>query len=322
MFPGQGSQYPAMIERALHLAPDANAPVLAAASNILGRDLLACYRSDNPTAYASEREVHVGVFLANHLYLRMLEASGVRADLSLGLSVGEYNHLVHIGALEFGDALRLVDARGAALDRAPRGLMAAVYPMELTDLEVVVARASAYGTLEIAAYNSPGHHVISGERRAIQVALRVLEQEREVQTVVLDSRAAMHSSAAWPVVPAFVPALQRAAWRAIGRPYLPNAAGRFLSRPTAGDLIYLLTLQVWRPVRWQQSIEFLSARYPNAIFVEVGPHVVASGRRGWRPSANLRTDNGRGEDPRLAFDRVVRALGAVRVGVEAAAYAA
>ncbi len=46
------------------------------------------------------------MFVANHMMLSLLQAEGVDAELSLGLSLGEYNHLVHIGALELPEAPR------------------------------------------------------------------------------------------------------------------------------------------------------------------------------------------------------------------------
>src|SRR5436190_18392596 len=101
--------------------------------------------------FATNRDVQIGAFLANHLHLRGLERAGIAADISLGLSVGEYNHLVHIAALSFEDAVRLVEARGVAFDAGPDGAMAAVTPLETAALERVIRRARAYGFVEIGA---------------------------------------------------------------------------------------------------------------------------------------------------------------------------
>jgi [acyl-carrier-protein] S-malonyltransferase len=269
MFPGESSSHPVMIERALSTAP-ADVNLVREASEILGRDLLAHYRADNPAIFATQRDVQVGVFLANHLHLRHLEPRNIRAELSLGLGVGEYNHLVHIGALGFADAVRLVDARGRACEAGPDGAMVAVFPLELSRLESVVGRAKAYGTLEIGIYYSAALYVLSGERSALDVAGRMLDAEFRAETALVDPSLPMHSARFWPVVPAFLPALQQVPWQPIKRPYLPNAAGRFMSAPTPGDLIYSLTLQLWRPARWRQSLEFLTQRYPDATLIEVG----------------------------------------------------
>ena len=310
MFPGQSSRDPAMIERALRLAPGPNTGLVLEASDILGRDLLSHYHADNPAVFATNRHVQVGVFLANHLHLRSLERAGITSELSLGLSLGEYNHLVHIGALSFEDALRLVDARGQAYDAGPEGAMAAVFPLDTPTLEAVVIRARAAGDLEIGGYNSPTQHVLSGERTAIEAAMHILDAEYSVEAVVIEPRIPMHSKTFWPVVRAFLPALQQVAWQPVRRPYLPNATGRFLRQPTAGELIYSLTLHVWRPVRWRRSIDLLAHLEPEAVFIEVGPRTVLSGllQRRWRTHTKLHTDTVSDPDPASAFDAVVRTL--------------
>src|SRR5262249_26323627 len=157
-------------------------------------------------------------------------------------------HLVHIGALSFEDALRLVEARGTAFDAGPDGAMAIVSPIDLRELEVVVERARVGGLLEICIYNSARQHTLSGDRRAVEEVLHVVKRELHAGGVIVEPRLPMHSKRYWPVVPAFIPALQRIPWRPIMRPYLPTVSGRFMSSPTPGDLIYSLALHVWRPV--------------------------------------------------------------------------
>src|SRR4051794_31373407 len=111
MFPGQSSGYPGMLDRAVASWP-AGAAIVDRASAILNRDLAEQYREGNDHAFESNEDVQVGVFLTSYLYQQALTDRGVVGDLSLGLSLGEYNHLVHIGAIEFDDALRLVATRG------------------------------------------------------------------------------------------------------------------------------------------------------------------------------------------------------------------
>jgi [acyl-carrier-protein] S-malonyltransferase len=307
MFPGERSRDSAMIERALQLSPDANTALMRAASEILGRDLLAHYHSDRPAILGTQRDTQVGVFLANHLHLRSLERAGVDADVSLGLGVGEYNHLVHIGALTFVEALRLVEARGVACDAGPGGAMAAVFPLEHGPLDAVVARALEQGKIEIGEYSSPTEHILSGERPAIEAAVRILRYEHLVEAVVLEPSVAMHSATFWPVVRTFLPALQQVRWQQIARPYLPNASGRTLRSPTPGDLIYALVLHVWRPVRWRESIDLLLRQYPGASFVEVGPRRILTSilQHHWARQPKLHTDPRPGEHPTRAFDTVV-----------------
>ena len=92
-------------------------------------------------------------------------------DASIGLSLGEYNHLLHIGALAFEDALRLVAARGAAYDQGPLGAMAAVFPVDEAAVLDAIERLAPVGIVEIANFNSPSQFVLAGDRAAVDAVL-------------------------------------------------------------------------------------------------------------------------------------------------------
>jgi [acyl-carrier-protein] S-malonyltransferase len=273
MFPGQSSRDPAIVERALRLRPE-NRRRVAEASEIVGRDLGAHYRADNPDAFATNRDIQIGVFVANQLLLDSLEAAGISADVSLGLSLGEYNHLVHIGCLEFADALRIVAARGAAYDAGPDGAMISVFPLGEADLAEIVARARAHGTLEIANLNSPQQHVLAGERAAIEAARTLLDDEHSIDAVEIESRIPMHCSRFRVVADALRTALDAAPLKPARRPYLPNVLADWIPAPTPAEVRELLCCHVYQPVQWRRSIELVADRFPDAIFVEVGPRGV------------------------------------------------
>ncbi len=292
MFPGQSSRYPGMLEKLVELhAP--NRALLAEASELLGRDLGRRYRADDPEAFARNVDVQVGVFLANHMFLNALTDHGVFADLSMGLSLGEYNHLVHIGALDFADALRTVALRGAVYDTGPPGMMASIQPIELDDLRRVVRSAREHGVLEIANLNSPRQHVISGERAAVEAAIAFAEDEHFAQGVVIERRIPMHSSLFEPVGRRFRAHLETVRFRRPALPYLPNRLGCLLADPSREQLVDLLATHVHSPVLWRQSIDHVRAHWRDAVFVEVGPMSVLANlmHRKWCRNRVLRCDS-------------------------------
>jgi len=311
MFPGQSSRYPGMLQKLTALEPK-NRELLARASELLGRDLAAHYRDDNAAIFARNRDVQIGVFLANHMFLQILDGAGVEARLSLGLSLGEYNHLVHIGALDFEQALLTVEERGQAYDDGPRGAMASVFPIELEELEAVARRASSVGVLEVVNLNSPRQHVLSGERAALDEALRILENEHYVQAVVIEREVPMHCSTFGPVGARLRRHLETLRFAAPRLPYLPNRLGRILGDPTAATMVELLATHVHHPVLWRQSIDFIVDRWPDAVFVEVGPMSVLYNLldRKWHKSHRLRTDSAEGTPAHLG--EVVSELRALR----------
>lgn len=292
MFPGQSSRDPRMFERLRALDAEATCDVLARASRVVGRDLAAHYRPENAAAFATNRDVQVGVFVASHAHLVALERTGVRADVSMGLSLGEYNHLVHAGAIEFEDALALVDARGAAYDAGPEGSMACVFPLPLDELVGTVERARELGPLEIVNLNSPTQNVIAGARDAVAAACRWLEEEQGCTWVLIEDRIPMHASMFRPVAHTLARVLHRAPWRAPRLPYLPNVTATLEHAPTATRIAGCLTRHVFSPVLWRQSIELVTRHTPDAIFVEVGPRTVLYNllSRSWKRNPRFATD--------------------------------
>ncbi len=292
MFPGQSSRYPGMLDKLIDLHP-ANRQILDLASQRLGRDLRTHFSAENEHAFARNVDVQVGVFLANHMFLRAVEASGVRAELSLGLSLGEYNHLVHIGALDFEQALLAVQARGEAYDRGPSGWMASVQPIDIGELEQVVRSVSDLGLLEIVNLNSPRQHVISGEQAAVEAAVRVLEDEYYVQPEVIERHVPMHSSMFESVADEFRVTLDALSFGTPELPYIPNRLGRALPRPSTADFIQMLAEHVYSPVLWRKSIDFLLETHPDAVFLEVGPRAVLHNllQRKWTRNPKFKTDS-------------------------------
>jgi [acyl-carrier-protein] S-malonyltransferase len=315
LFPGQNSRYPGMITKLATLDPD-NAQLVEFASAVLGRDLRAHFRADNPLQFERNRDVQVGVFLANEMMRATLERAGLDAPFSAGLDVGEYNHLVHIGALAFEDGLRLLEARGDAYDAGPHGAMYAVAPVEPGEVEEAIVDSASVAEVGIGVHNSPRECVLSGTVPAIQAVLARLESDAFVEPTLVDAWRPMHSPLYDTVARRFRPDLDGVSWRKPRKPYLPNVLGRFEPDPGPRRLRDLLALHVWRPVFWRQSVDCLDAQVRDPVFVEVGPKRVLHdliGRR-WLARKRFATDSAEGfrghlasvvQDLRHAAGRVV-----------------
>ncbi|HEX5421719.1 MAG TPA: ACP S-malonyltransferase [Gammaproteobacteria bacterium] len=294
MFPGQSSRSPGMFDRLLAVVPAA-IDWMADASSVLGRDLAAEYAGPD-SGFGTNRGVQVGVFLANEFWRRALAEAGIAAEASLGLSLGEYNHLVDIGAIGFEDALRLVDRRGMLYDRGPGGMMAAVMPIDVDELRALLARLPDAGVVEIGNINSPTQCVISGERTAVEAALTALADEYYIEGVVIERHVPMHSPVFAAVGGWLRPDLASAPWRRPVKPYVSNVLGAFVDAPSPATITALLEQHVSGTVQWRASVEAIIARWPDARFVEVGPRTVLCGLLGKRWITNDRVAIDGGED--------------------------
>jgi [acyl-carrier-protein] S-malonyltransferase len=110
--------------------------------------------------------------------------------------MGQYSALVAAGALDLGDAIRLVRERGVLMQASGsgrEGRMAALIGLADDRLPELLARAGAHGIVGVANRNSPGQVVISGERPAIEAAIEVAKELGARRAVELPVSVAAHS---------------------------------------------------------------------------------------------------------------------------------
>jgi [acyl-carrier-protein] S-malonyltransferase len=303
MFPGQSSRDPRAIER-LVLSGGRCREILECASNLVGRDLRRHYRSDNHDIFQTNRDVQLGTFLANYMYAELLREVGVKSQLSLGLSLGEYNHLVEIGALSWEEALHLVSIRGEIYDNGPSGAMAAFAPVSRDEIEQLLARAASEGEIEISNFNTPTQFVVAGEHKAVNAALAIAEDEFLFTGVLIEQHIPMHCRLFAKVAEAFRPHLLAAPWREVPGPYIANVTATITPNPKPQLFIDNLTRHVYQAVLWRQSIEAVVGRYSHPVFIEVGPQSVLFNMLDQRWICCRKFRTGSGEEPAREVERI------------------
>lgn len=272
-----------MLAEAAACWPDLTARVLAQASRALDRDLSPWVEEATD---ARNEDLQLGVFLTSHIHLLAFERLELTPHASLGLSLGELNHVVDIGAIDFDDAVRLVSARGRAYDAGPSGTMAAVFPLEESALTPLLPDG-----VEIVGFNAPTQHVIAGADEPMRLALTRIDEATYARAVVLGARLPMHHSCFASVCQAYRIALEDVAWKQPRRAYRSNATSEVEPDPTAEHLVSSLARQVCSPVRWRTSIDRVASERDDLVFVEVGPGSVLVDllRRRWRPEPRAGT---------------------------------
>jgi [acyl-carrier-protein] S-malonyltransferase len=190
-----------------------------------------------------------------------------------GHSLGEYSAIVAAGALEFEDALRLVQERGRLMHEAAQsspGAMAAIIGLDEDAVRSVCQQAGA----EVCNLNAPGQVVIGGTTAAIDGALALALERGAQRGVRLNVSGAFHTSLMAPAAESMARALQDAPVAAPEVPVVANSTARALR--TADDVRRELGEQIVRPVYWQRSVEYMRDQ-GVAAFIEFGPGRVLSG---------------------------------------------
>src|SRR5262245_15366994 len=130
------------------------------------------------------------VFAVEYALADLFDSWGIRPDIVLGHSVGEYVAACRAGVFSLQDALRLISARAHLMQELPQnGAMAVVFAAEAP---VRAAIHSYEGLVSVAAVNGPENVVISGERHAISSIVVDLARHG-VGSCPLDVSHAFHS---------------------------------------------------------------------------------------------------------------------------------
>ena len=197
------------------------------------------------------------------MYLAALAAEGDRRPALARAESREYSHLVHIGALDLDDALRLVDERGRCYDEAPPGIMATVLAVDHDSVASVVERALIHGPIAISNINAPTQHVIAGAEPAVTWAAATLEEEtlrahRDHRAPRADALAA-DGAGREGVRPG--PAARAVASAVTD--LLSERRRRADCESDRGDFVSHLTRHVSEPVLWQRSVDRLVVAAPR-----------------------------------------------------------
>jgi [acyl-carrier-protein] S-malonyltransferase len=252
------------------------------AAEVLGYDLAKICFEGPADELDSTVHSQPALFVTSLAALESLKGESPDVPLSCqaaaGLSLGEYTAIVFAGAIEFEDALKVVQKRGEAMqlasDAAPSG-MVSVLGLEKVQVEEICQKARDKGqTLQIANMLCPGNIVISGDNVACEQAADAAVKMGAMKAVPLAVAGAFHT----PIMQSAVEKLEKAlAGVKIKRPSIPvisNVDAKAHDDPE--EIRALLTRQVVSPVRWEDSMRVLLGQGFDT-FYEVGPGRVLRG---------------------------------------------
>ena len=199
---------------------------------------------------------------------KVLEAQGVKPDVTAGLSLGEYWAIASAGGMSTENAITTVRKRGILMQNAVpggQGAMAAVLGLDAGKIEEVLADRSG---VMIANYNCPGQIVITGWKEDVEQAADALKEAGAKRVLPLNVSGPFHSSLLKQAGEELGKELEQVDFSDLQIPYVTNVTAEYVTDITKTK--ELLARQVASSVRWQQSMELLIADGVDT-FVEIGP---------------------------------------------------
>ncbi|MEQ9498606.1 MAG: SDR family NAD(P)-dependent oxidoreductase [Deltaproteobacteria bacterium] len=252
VFSGQGSLWPGMAKSlAAHDAVFAE----HFASVPFDRAVL-----DDADALARTENAQPALFAYQVALAATLRSRGVVPSVVVGHSVGEIAAAHVAGAMDFAEAVRVIETRAALMQtQHGRGRMfeAAAPPSDLEPLEPGVA---------VAAVNAPGRTVLAGETSAIEAAYRRLDEAR-IAVRWLDVAYAFHGPGMRALEDTMIAKLGAV------RTSPPSLAIESTVGPSATFDAAHWAKNLGRPVLFADAVERMFTRGVDVV-VEVGPSPV------------------------------------------------
>ncbi len=278
VFPGQGSQSIGMLSDLANQYP-LTLDLFDSVSQRLGYDVWAMVQNGPESKLNQTEHTQVAMLTADVAIYRVLQQElPIAANLMAGHSLGEYAALVCAGSLELSAAAALVAKRGQLMQQTiPLGLGAMAAIVGLTDEQVrLICEQASTNDLQVtpANYNAIGQVVIAGHTIAVEKAIVLAEKMNARLAKIIPVSVPCHCDLLTPAAEMFMDALQETQFNP---PLLPVISNVDLSIYTTPEQIRtLLKQQLYRPVRWVETIQHMKENGVELI-VECGPGKVLNG---------------------------------------------
>ncbi|AMB87950.1 malonyl CoA-ACP transacylase [Pseudomonas agarici] len=277
VFPGQGSQSLGMLAE-LGVQYPLILETFAEASEALGYDLWALTQQGPQERLDQTDKTQPAILTASVALWRLwLAKGGERPAYVAGHSLGEYSALVAADSLSLVDAVRLVERRGQLMQQAVpagQGAMAAILGLEDADVVAACADCAQGEVVSAVNFNSPGQVVIAGTKAAVERAMEACKAKGAKRALPLPVSVPSHCELMRPAAERFAESIAAIDWQAPRIPLVQN-----VSASVAADLNTLkrdLLEQLYKPVRWVESVQYLAAQGATEL-VECGPGKVLAG---------------------------------------------
>jgi [acyl-carrier-protein] S-malonyltransferase len=279
LFPGQGSQKPGMGKDLVEAFPAAK-DVFDRADTALGAPLSRlCFEGPAEELTLTHNAQPALLAQGAALWAATRASIGASVVAAAGHSLGELTAYHAAESMGLEDAVRIVRRRGELMYESGvkrPGTMAAILGDTNRPIEEICAEATRDAGLVVPAnYNSPGQVVISGEDAGVERAMTLCKDAGAKRAIRLKVSGAFHSPLMESAVDGLAQALDSVSFDDPHFPVYANVDGRPVLKAERAK--GLLLEQLSSPVRWSDEVLALAERYPDALYVEMGPGNVLVG---------------------------------------------
>ena len=275
LFPGQGSQAHLM-GKELYDKYECYRNVYKQVEQITGIDVSEITFNETDDRINQTKYTQICILTMSLGILEILKQNNINAEISAGLSLGEYTALIYSNLLNAENGIQIVKNRGIYMqDLAPKGDWAMSAILGLDDDKVEQAcNMVTDGFVVPVNYNCKGQVVISGEARAVEQASENAKQLGAKKTRILNTSGPFHTEKLIESAKALKNDLSKITFGTETSKVLKNIDGNFYNEND--DFASLLMKHIISPVKFSKVLETM---LDNGVdtFIEIGPGKTLSG---------------------------------------------
>lgn len=278
VFPGQGSQAVGMLAELAEQFSIVE-ETFKQASEVLGYDLWSLVQHGPADELNKTWQTQPALLAASVAVYRVWQQQypQLQPTLMAGHSLGEYSALVCAGAIDFQDAVKLVELRGKLMQQAvPEGTGAMYAIIGLDNGSIIKACQNAEQGEVVSAvnFNSPGQVVIAGAKAAVERAAVLCKEAGAKRALPLAVSVPSHCALMKPAADQLAVSLESIAVKSPAVAVINNVDVK--TENDAQAIRHALVRQLYSPVRWTETVEKMATNGIE-VLVEIGPNKVLNG---------------------------------------------
>ena len=277
LFPGQGAQTVGMGKDIYEKYEEAR-KIYDEASKISGMDIKKlCFEGPEEELNKTEN-TQIAILVTSLAILEVLKSKGIEAEISCGLSLGEYTALIYSGIISFEDGIKLIKKRGYYMGNLipdEEYSMAAVIGLDSKKIEEICKEIKDLGKFVVPAnYNCTTQTVVSGNKEAVDIAIEKLKEAGAKRVVPLKTSGPFHTSKLEKAKEAYSKELENVEFKQGKVRVIKNLDGTFYNEND--DIKNILSNHIVNPVRFDRAIKLMQEENIEE-YLEIGPGKTLTG---------------------------------------------
>lgn len=275
LFPGQGAQSIGM-GKDLYENYQEVRDIYENVHKITGVDIKKITFDGTEQELSKTQNTQIAVLTMSLAILKLLEKKEINAEISAGLSLGEYTALVYSKCISFEDGVELVKKRGEYMQNLlPEGdwAMAAILGLEDEKVEEICKKV-VDGFVVPVNYNTQGQVVISGEKTAVEQAEIIAKEMGAKKVRILKTSGPFHTKKLIEASNALRKDLEKININKFKTKVVKNINGDIYKDEE--NIKDILAEHMISPVKFSKCLETM-LKMGIDTFVEIGPGKTLSG---------------------------------------------